>query len=275
MYIPAACKLRAAELRDEALFKDPPAKEDCPICFLPMPTLLMSCITLPPATISSVPVNDFAKASAELAKMDTEVYYQCCGKSICSGCTYNFNQSGNNKCPFCNSDRSDKSDEEMAGELMKRVAANDADSICVLAGNYHDGRRGFLQDHTKAMELYARAADLGSSRAHSDLANVYRDRGDMKKAKFHVEAAAMLGNEAARLNLGGLEAQSGNKEQAVKHWKIAASAGYYHAMQFLRLYFEQGHVSRESIDSTLIAYNNSCVEMRSEARDAFIHEWMQ
>jgi hypothetical protein len=25
------CKQRAAELRDEALFKDPPAKEDCPI----------------------------------------------------------------------------------------------------------------------------------------------------------------------------------------------------------------------------------------------------
>ena len=32
-----ACKLRAAELRDEALFKDPPLKEDCPICFLPIP----------------------------------------------------------------------------------------------------------------------------------------------------------------------------------------------------------------------------------------------
>ena len=36
------CKLRAAELRDEALFKDPPAKEDCPICFLPMPFKLIS-----------------------------------------------------------------------------------------------------------------------------------------------------------------------------------------------------------------------------------------
>jgi hypothetical protein len=34
------CKLRAAELRDEALFKDPQDKEECPICFLPMPTLL-------------------------------------------------------------------------------------------------------------------------------------------------------------------------------------------------------------------------------------------
>ena len=46
------CKLRAAELRDEALFKDPPSKEDCPICFLPMSKELLSCVSLPPATIS-------------------------------------------------------------------------------------------------------------------------------------------------------------------------------------------------------------------------------
>ena len=31
------CKLRVAELRNEALFKDPLPKEDCSICFLPMP----------------------------------------------------------------------------------------------------------------------------------------------------------------------------------------------------------------------------------------------
>ena len=40
-----SCKQRATELRDEALFKDPPAKEDCPICFLPMPLKLICCIT--------------------------------------------------------------------------------------------------------------------------------------------------------------------------------------------------------------------------------------
>jgi len=40
------CKRRAAELRDEALFKDPPAKEDCPICFLPMPVELISTVSL-------------------------------------------------------------------------------------------------------------------------------------------------------------------------------------------------------------------------------------
>jgi hypothetical protein len=36
-------------------------------------------------------------------------------------------------------------------------------------------------------------------------------------------------------------------------------------------YYGKRIVSRETFDSTLAAYNNSCVEMRSEARDAYIH----
>jgi hypothetical protein len=32
-----------------------------------------------------------------------------------------------------------------------------------------------------------------------------------------------------------------------------------------QMMFDVGGVSRESIDSTLTAYNNSCAEMRSEA----------
>jgi hypothetical protein len=61
-----------------------------------------------------------------LANMATEVYYECCGKTICRGCVDSFAKSGNDdKCPFCNSDR-DKTDEERIEELMKRVEANDA-----------------------------------------------------------------------------------------------------------------------------------------------------
>ena len=82
------CKLRAAEIRDEALFKDPPPKEECPICFLPMPVRLFSCASLPDATILSVPIYDYAMANEELEKMDTAIYYLCCGKSICAGCKY-------------------------------------------------------------------------------------------------------------------------------------------------------------------------------------------
>ena len=33
------CERRVAELHDEALFKQPPLKEDCPICFLPLPSM--------------------------------------------------------------------------------------------------------------------------------------------------------------------------------------------------------------------------------------------
>ena len=77
----------------------------------------------------------------------------------------------------------------------------------------------------------------------------------------------------ARYNLGCAEAQSGNMERAMKHWKIAASAGDYHSMHGLIQYFKKGLVSGESLDSTLIAYNNSCAEMRSEARDAYMRRF--
>jgi TPR repeat protein len=154
--------------------------------------------------------------------------------------------------------------------MMKRVGANDPISIGVLASHYHHGRAGFQQDHTKAIELYTMAAELGFSQAHGSLGNIHYEGGNMKKAKFHYEAAAMAGHEVARCIIGHMEAQSGNMERAVKHWHIAASAGDYLAMYQLRKLFEKGLVSRESINSTLAAYNSSCTEMRSKARDACI-----
>jgi len=142
------CKLRVSELRDKVLFKDPPAKEDCPICFLPMPIRLICCVSLPPATISSVPIYDFsiANENENVVNQDkhknTEEYYPCCGKSICKGCVHSFILSGNNdKCPFCNSDRN-KADEDKVADMMKRVEANDAVSICLLASHYYRGVGG-------------------------------------------------------------------------------------------------------------------------------------
>jgi TPR repeat protein len=236
-----------------------------------MPAKLICCVLLPPATISSVPINDFATANEELSKVEMEIHHPCCGKNICGGCIYSFAQSRNHvKCPFCNSDRFNKTDEERVEELMKRVEANDAASICLLANSYYQGLNGFRQDQTKATELYARAADLGSSKAHDQFAEIYYEGGNLKKAKFHYEAAAMAGDEVARYNLGNMEYNDGNIERAVKHWTIAASAGHYIAMHELRELFDQGVVSRESIESTLAVYNNSCAEMRSEARDTYI-----
>jgi TPR repeat protein len=100
--------------------------------------------------------------------------------------------------------------------------------------------------------------------------NYYYVEGDLKKSTFHFEAAAMAGNEVARFNLGAIESESGNMERAFKHWIISASSGYCYAMQNLRTAFEDGLVSIDTIESTLTAYNTSCVEMRSISRDAVI-----
>ena len=267
------CKLCAAKLRDKVLFKDPPAKEDCPICFLPMPIKWICSFSLLPTTILSVPIYNFAIANnEEVVNKNTEMYYECCGKSICRGCFHSFRKSGNMmNCPFCNADRIDITDEEMVAGMMKRAEANDPGAICQLGCyNYH-GQLGMQEDQERAIELYTRAADLGSSRSQFQLGAYYHARGDSKKEKFHYEAAAMAGHEVARFNLGYIEYKSGNVERAVKHWTIAASAGHHTAMHNLLGAFNHGLVRRESINSTLTAYNNSCAEMRSEARDAAIH----
>jgi TPR repeat protein len=217
-----------------------------------------------------VPIYDFAMANERLADTNMEAYYPCCGKSICVGCDYSFRESGNiEKCPFCNSNRN-KTGGERVQEIMKRAEANDPTSTDLLANYYYHGSEGLIQDHAKAMELFTRAAKLGFSKAHYNLGLLYHEWGNMKKAKFHNEAAAMAGNEGARYYLGNLEAKSGNMEQAIKHWTIAASAGDYFAMHNLLIALKKRDVSRESIDSTLIAYNNACAEMRSDARDTLM-----
>jgi hypothetical protein len=76
-----------------------------------------------------------------------------CGKTICQGCIYSFCKfckSGNDdKCPFCNSDRGNKTDEEQVGDMTNRADANDAASICLLGNHYEHGLRGFQQDPCK------------------------------------------------------------------------------------------------------------------------------
>ena len=163
-----------------------------------------------------------------------------------------------------------KTEEEMVEEMMTRVEANDAGAICLLANHYQRGIHGLQRDRAKAIELFTRAAELGCSKAHNQLGAIYHEGGNMKKAKFHYEAAAMAGDEVARFIIGCMDAKSGNMEQAVKHWTIAASAGHYDAMHTLIKLFKRDYGRRESINSALMAYNSSCTEMRSEARDACI-----
>lgn len=118
---------------------------------------------------------------------------------------YSCTLTSNDNCPFCRV-RDASSDDEKMKSLNAHVAANDAEAIFQLGCRYDIGAMGVPRDLNKAMELVFQAAELGSNTAHNDLGNLYcKGHGgnrDRKKAKYHLEIAAMAGNEYARHALG-------------------------------------------------------------------------
>ena len=164
------CKLHATKLHDKSLFKQPPPKDDCPICFLPMP----------------------------FANQEVAGFYHCCGKIVCDGCGYNSSKSGSHKCPFCNTSLETEY-EIIIEKMMKRVEANHAESMTQLGCSYAKGYLGLQQDWNKALELWTRAAELGWSTAHYTIGGAYYEgmgpiEKDMKKGIHHSELAAMAGH---------------------------------------------------------------------------------
>jgi hypothetical protein len=88
---------------------------------------LVSSVSLPPATITSVPIYDFLGANEVFASVAMEAHYDCCGKNVCGGCIHSAIHSGKNKkCPFCKSETIASTDDESFEEMRKRVNGNDA-----------------------------------------------------------------------------------------------------------------------------------------------------
>ena len=99
------CKTRAAELRDELLFKQPESSHlgDCPICCLPQPLYLAK------------PLNT------------------CCSKVICLGCNYTnqireLKEKLMHSCPFCRS-LLPRTLAETRHNVMKRAEVNDPGAL--------------------------------------------------------------------------------------------------------------------------------------------------
>ena len=243
------CERRVAELYDEALFKQPPQLEDCPICFLQMPPL----------------------ASAQM-------YRACCGKLICQGCTHAAKKSSS-LCPFCRTP-SPTSRSEMVERYFKRMELNDASAIYNLAGFYADGRYRLPQSHAKALELHHRAAELGHYGAYNNLGNAYRNgigvERDEKKAIHYYELAAMSGNVYARHNLGADENRKGNMDRALKHWMISVEGGFKESLISVKQLYALGHATKDEYATALGKFQEYLGEIKSVQRDeaaAFDADW--
>ena len=239
-----ACKKRAAELYDEKLFNEPPPRDECPICMLPLP--LDACQV---------------------------VYQSCCGKDICYGCIYAMEETGSNNmrlCPFCKATPA-RSDEEEVVRLHKLMEKGNANAYNQLGGYYAEGIKGLSQDYTKANELYLKAGKLGCANAYYNVGiSYYSGNGaemNKKKAKHYWELAAMNGDIQARHNLGANEYNNDNYQRAFKHLLIAARAGYNLSLDAVKEGYTEGLVTKDEYANTLREYQKSQNEMKSDARD--------
>jgi len=232
----------AAELHDVQLFKQPPPKEDCPICFLCMPTLETG-----------------------------YVYYSCCGKTICSGCDYAVSKiDEDEKCPFCRAPAPD-SDEEMNKRRGERIKANDHVAIFNQGNYYRNGKYGLSQDITKAFEHWHRAGELGHAQSYCNIGYAYNNglgvEVDEKKAMHYYELAAMDGSESARHNLAGNEVRAGNMDRSLKHYMIAVRGGHNKSLEMIQKIYTHGHATKENYTKALELYQAYLGEIKSLQRD--------
>jgi len=238
------CKERAAELRDEILFRQPEGthKGDCPICFLPLPI-------------------DLKKSAI----------YLCCSKTICKGCHYansfrELKERLQQTCPFCRH-RLQKTEEELHMMTMKRVAANDPVAIREIGAKlYEEG------EYNGSFEYWTKAAELGNVDAHYNLSVLYREgegvEKDEKKQTYHLEEAAIAGHPIARCTLACHEEGTNRIDRAVRHLIIAANLGYDDSLQALKKYYANGHVSKEEFAAALRAHQAAVDATKSPQREA-------
>ena len=227
---------------EETLFIQPPPNEDCPICFLPLPTLETG-----------------------------QTYQPCCGKILCSGCIHAVEiMDDEAKCPFCRVPMPE-SDEEIVEMTRKRVEMDDANAIYCLGHHYRHGEYSLPQDHAKALELYHQAAELGCSEAYNNIGYAYdHDKGverDDEKAKHYYELAAIGGDVRARYNLGIDEKNEGNMSIALKHFMIAVGCGHDESLKVVREFYVNGHATKDDYAKALRAYQKYLDGIKSAQRD--------
>ena len=237
------CKKRAAELRDEILFKQPECNQfgDCPICCLPIP------IDMKKSTLNS-----------------------CCCQRICIGCSHankkrEYEGRLQHKCPFCRK-ATPSTKEEAIELLMKRVEANDPVAILEIGTDIHDAG-----DYKSGFEYWTKAAALGVVEAHYQLSGVYQfGRGvekDKKKELHHLSEAAIAGHPLARHNLGCLEWENGRMDRAAKHYIISANLGYDDSLKSVKDLYKAGYVSKEDFAAALRGHHAAVDATKSPQRE--------
>ena len=256
----ALAKNLEEELKGADLFASLPPTEDCAICLVP----------LSPVTSDTL-------------------YKACCGKEICWAChkendesikKQNEEKSADKKiafaCPFCREPRPHS--DETVRRLEARCLKNDHNALTLMGNLYRNGDRGLPKDDLKALDCWIRAVEHGSPEACGGIGiSYYQGEGvavDKERAALFERIGALRGQIVARHNIGCSEYHHlGNHEIGIRHWKIAAEAGYQHSLDALKkIYNAEGKVpgkefiSKEEMDTVYRSWHGAQVEVWSEER---------
>ena len=215
----------------------------CPICFLP--------IEIPTAKHSMIKV--------------------CCMKRVCDGCVLAARQRGiNHNCPFCRT-RLPRDDASTRAMIERRVDKGDAEAIFHLGMNCCHGDLGLAKDVPRAVELWTKAAELGSLDAHSQLGLRYYSGDGVEEDKprgiYHWQQAAMKEHVLSRHGLGVVEFAAGNYELAAQHWMIASKMGCEDSLNDIKELFMDGQATKAQYAEALIGYQHAVEEMKSPQRE--------
>ncbi|EJK69411.1 hypothetical protein THAOC_09337 [Thalassiosira oceanica] len=246
-----ACKQRVAELKDEELYgqgHERPEGDFCPICTLPIP----------------------------LPTHKHSVFRACCMEQICDGCHVAARKRGMFDCAFCRTPMAGN-DADALAMIHARVRKNDPAAIYFLGQRYYNGTHGLQKDMRKAVELWTKAAELGSIGAHFELGNAYDNGKGVQQdnataVKFFVKAA-IQGHAESRYNLGSDEGQKGNYDRAVRHYLISAKMGDWDSIEMIKTMFARGLATKEQYAEALKGYQDAVEEMKSHDRDEAKAYW--
>ena len=221
------------ELEGVDVFSPLEEREDCPVCFAPLP----------------------------LARDDLD-FMACCGKTVCTACS--FLQSvhelknmatiddhdavmkilDNSPCAFCRSDRW----QNFRDKCKKLADKGNAEAMVALSHEYLSGEH-VSKDELSGLGWCVRAAEAGDPTALVDIANVYcqsniveRNKDRAKKlavvaakkgcSKAHVLLAAIYFADF-EVDLCGV---GGSQAKFLDHWKFAAAGGCRESMKNIEEY---------------------------------------
>lgn len=235
---------------DDSLFAQPSPREDCAVCFLPLPHIT------------------------------GQTYQSCCGKTLCGGCIEAVAERSKKTpkewalCPFCREPHFSTA-EEGHERLKKRVEMKDVHAMCHLGSDYIEGN-GTKRYVKRGVKLWTRAAELGEISSCGYLGDEYNPelgsmfktglKKDLDKALHYYEIAAKGGHEQARFNLGALQCIAGNVDIGVKHWMIAAAQGNDLALEKVKWGYVHGHITKDDFAKALRAHQHAQDEVKSEQR---------